>query len=433
MEIPTQRQPVRIILYILLLLAATEFIMRGPVRFLGWSAEWNDFSQNYTASKLWLQGQSPCDPKNFVALWRKQVGSRLDLNDVRTHLAPPLGELVVLAPIAAFPWKIAKILWLILLLVAFATTAWALAATAGFRPGDLRTQAFIVACLALAPFQTGIASGNQTILVVGLCALGIWAAQRRSDIAAGVLFGIACSLKPQLGAFLVLFYLVRGRWRLFSTAVATTFGLILVAVIYLWLRGTAWTQDFLNNARGFVSANNNIDDFSSVNPGRFNLINLQVPAFSITGNASSANLLAFAISFCLVCAWLFWAIKGRQRVPELLSLGAIAIVGLMPVYHRFYDASLLAVPLCWCFVTCAEKSNAIARAALLLMIPFLAPGSAFLQKLAATGRIPEALKDSWWWNQLVMPHEVWALLTLCLILLYWMKVEASTVTSQERV
>lgn len=433
MEIPAQRQPLRIILYFLLLLAATEFIMRGPVRFLGWTAEWNDFSQNYTASKLWLQGQSPCDPKNFVALWKEQVGSRLDVTDPRTHLAPPLGELVLLAPISAFPWKIAKILWLVLLLVSFAATVWALLEVAGFRRGDLRTQAFVIACLALAPFQTGIASGNLTISVVGLCALAIWAEHRGGDIAAGILFGIACSLKPQLGAFLVLFYLLRGRWRLFSTAVATTLGLILVAVIYLWLRGTAWTQDFLNNAKGFVSANNNIDDFSSVNPGRFNLINLQVPAFSITGHASSANLLAFAISFCLISAWLFWAIKGRQRVPELLSLGAIAIIGLMPVYHRFYDASLLAVPLCWCVVACAEKFKVIARAALLLMIPFLAPGSAFLQKLVATGRIPESVKDSWWWNQLVMPHETWALLALCLLLLYWMKMEASAAPSQASV
>jgi len=124
---PRAAASLRVILWILLLLAAGEFVLRGPVRYLGWVAEWNDLSQNYTASKLWLQGQNPSDPANFVALWKQQVGSRLDLTDIRTHLAPPLGGLVVMAPIAAFPWKVAKVLWLIVLLVSFAATVWALA------------------------------------------------------------------------------------------------------------------------------------------------------------------------------------------------------------------------------------------------------------------------------------------------------------------
>ena len=406
----------RIILWILLLAAATEFVARGPVRFLSWLAEWNDLSQNYTASKLWLKGQSPSDPANFVALWKQQVHSRLDLSDVRTHLAPPLGGLVVLAPIAAFPWKIAKVLWLVILLIAFAATVWALAQVAGFGRDDLSTIAFVAASLALAPFQTGISSGNPTILVIGLCAVAIWAAHTRRDVAAGVLFGIACSLKPQLGAFLVLYYLVRRRWRLFTTAVATTIGLTLVAILYLWLRGVSWLQGYLNNARGFVSANK-IDDFSTANPGRFSLINLQVPMFSMTGHSSSANLLALAISAGLICAWLYWMLK-RKRESELLSLGAISVISLLPVYHRFYDAALLVVPLCWCLTQTVGRAKAIARIALLLMIPFLVPGPSFLQLLAARGKVSDAVAHSWWWEQVVMPHQTWALLLLCIVLLY---------------
>src|SRR5580658_271661 len=182
MEAATQRQHdkpsstrhLKVILWTLLLLAATEFVVRGPVRFLHEPTNWNDLSQNYTASKLWLQGKSPSDPRNFSVLWKQQAGSRLDLTDIRTHLAPPLGGLVVMAPIAAFPWKIAKMIWLIVLLSAFAVTVWALALAGGFREDNIRTLAFITACLALAPFQTGIASGNASILVIGLCAAAIW-------------------------------------------------------------------------------------------------------------------------------------------------------------------------------------------------------------------------------------------------------------------
>ncbi len=422
-KLPTNRN-LKVILWILFFLAAAEFVVRGPVRFLREPTNWNDLSQNYTASKLWLQGKSPSDPRNFSSLWKQQAGSRLDLTDIRTHLAPPLGGLVVMAPIAAFPWKIAKLVWLVVLLSAFAGTVWALLLAGGFREDNLRTLAFIAACLALAPFQTGIASGNASILVIGLCAVAICAASSGRDVAAGVLFGVACSLKPHLGAFLVLYYLVQRRWKLFATAVATTTGLVLVAVCYLWLRGASWIQDYLHNAKGFVTANN-IDDFSAANPIRFTLINLQVPFFSITGHSSSANLLAFAVGGLLLCAWLYWVARGParryERGPELLSLGAIAVISLLPVYHRFYDAGLLVIPLCWCMTQNSGRSKQIAAVALLLMIPFLVPGAAVLQQFALHGRAPDAATHSWWWNCVVMPHESWALLLLGLVLLYAIK------------
>src|SRR5947209_2464895 len=82
---------VSVTLWILILLAGAEFIVRGPLRFLQTPGEWNDLSQNYTASKLWLRGQSPADVSGFVVLWKQESGSALDLTDIRTHVAPPLG------------------------------------------------------------------------------------------------------------------------------------------------------------------------------------------------------------------------------------------------------------------------------------------------------------------------------------------------------
>src|ERR1700754_3882712 len=112
MEFTANRQPsrsLRIILWILIFLAAAEFVVRGPLRYLRESSNWNDLSQNYAVSRLWLEGKSPSDPANFVAVWKEEGHSRLDVTDVRTHMAPPLGGLVVLAPVAALPWRIARI------------------------------------------------------------------------------------------------------------------------------------------------------------------------------------------------------------------------------------------------------------------------------------------------------------------------------------
>ena len=410
-------QALKIFLWVLVFLAAAEFTVRGPWRYLHERGTWNDFSQNYTASKLWLQGKSPADPRNFQALWWREGLSRLDVTDIRTHLAPPPGGLVILAPVAALPWRLAKTLWIVILLISFVATVWSLAATSGFQLTDTRTLVFVAACLALAPFHTGLASGNPTILVIGLCAVAIWAVSARHEIASGILFGVACTMKPHLAAFLVLYYLARRRWRLFTFAVSCTVALNLIALLFLYVHGTPWLQDYLNNARGFVTANN-IDSFASDNPARFALINLQVPFFSITGNSGSSNLWAFALGGILICGWLYWVLKqGARRLP-LLALGTISAIALLPVYHRFYDAALLVVPLGWTIANMDGEAKRTARIVLLLMTPFLLPGAAFLQQLAAQGRISSALTNSWPWNCIIMPHETWALLALSTVLLY---------------
>ena len=396
--------------------------MRGPARYLQ-PTNWNDLAQNYAATRLWLRGQNFAKPENFVALWRDEVGSTLGANTVRAHLAPPLGTLVLMAPIGALPWPVAKIVWLAVLVTAFGLTVWSLAKAAGFRLHELRTLAFIAGCFALAPFHTGIASANQTILVVGFCALGIWAASGRRDVAAGMLFGVACSLKPQIGSFLVLYYLLQRRWRLFATALSFTAALALVAALWLQICGVSWTDDYFHNVK-VLAAENRIDDFTSANPIRFMLINLQVPLYSFTGSARSANILALLGGALLVCMWMYVITRRRAQGSELLALGTIAVIGLMPVYHRLYDASLLAIPLCWCVSmsrTIGKLKN-VACIALLLMVPFLAPGTALLQQLARRGLVPVSWTHSWSWDCVVMPHETWSLLLLCLVLLYGIKV-----------
>jgi hypothetical protein len=424
------KRKIKIFLSALIILAAAEFVVRGPIRFLRNPSDWNDLSQNYTASKLWLKGQSPSNPENFVTLWKHETRTVLRPSDIRTHLAPPLGGLVVLAPLAALPWKAAEFLWLAILLGAFAASVWALVLAGGFRWAETRALAFVAACLALAPFQTGIANGNTSIVVIGLCVLAVRAAQLHSDVAAGILFGIACSMKPQLGAFFVLYYLVRRRWRVFVPAAAATATLNLIAVLYLRIRGTSWVGDYIHNAKAFATASP-IDDFSTLNSSRFTLLNLQVPFFSITGHSSSANLLAIGVSGLLLLAWLYWVIRTPGNKPELLCLGTVAVLSLLPVYHRFYDAAVLIVPLCWCIANTATQQRAITKIVLLLMTPFLAPGAAYLQQLSVRGEIPDVIKQSWWWNCIVLPHETWSLLLLCLILLYAMHTVASLRSLQE--
>ena len=130
----------------------------------------------------------------------------------------------------------------------------------------------------------------------------------------------------------------------------------------------------------------------------------------------------------MVCAWIYWVIRKGERAPEFLCLGAISAVALLPVYHRFYDAALLAVPLCWCIANAGGDSKIFAKLGLAIMTPFLFPGSAFLQQMAVQGRVPVSLNNSWLWNCVVVPHETWALLLMSALLIYAVKASSSNAT-----
>ncbi len=412
----------RVVLWILLLAAGAEFIVRAPLRYLH-PTNWSDLTQYYASSRIWLRGQNFADPENFAALWHNEVGETLSAGTARMHIAPPPGALVLFAPIAALSWPAAKLVWLAVLLAAFAVTVWSLLETVGFAPREPRTIAFIAGCLALAPFHTGIASANQTIMVVGFCAAGIWAASTERDLIAGLLFGAACSLKPHIGAFLVLYYLLQRRWRLVLTAIVFTVALAGVAVTRMQFAGVSWLPDYVNNIK-FGAARNTIDDFTSANPIRFMLINSQVIFYSFTRSARSANLLAFSLGTLLILGWTVLVLRNRRRDSDLLALATVAVIGLLPVYHRLYDASILAIPLCWCLSRWNNirwnNIKTVEKVALFLMAPFLVPGTAMLQQAARQGTIPHAWTQAWWWDRLLMPHQTWLLLLLSVVLLYAM-------------
>ena len=411
-----ERKWTRILLWMLLILAGCEFAVRGPLRFHT-SENWNDLAQNYAATRLWLRGQDFARPENFANLWKEEAHATLNAGTLRTHLSPPPGTLVLLAPIAVLPWRAAKLMWPVVLVAAAVTIIWSLARVIGFTRNEASAYGFVAFCLALAPFHTGIASGNESIIVVALCTLGILAAFRGRDVMAGLLFGAACSLKPHIAAFLLLYYLVRQRWRILTSAVAFTVVLVLVVILRMQIAGVEWFHDYFHNIQ-VLSASNKIDDFTSANPIRFLLINLQVLFYSYTSSAASANILALTTGALLVTIWIYFTLRANAKETELLALSAIAVIGLLPVYHRLYDASILAIPICWCMSEIAGEMRRVARVALLMMVPFLFPGAAVLQQLVRNGRVPGPWVSSWWWEGLIMPHQTWFLVFLVLVLLY---------------
>jgi len=198
------------------------------------------------------------------------------------------------------------------------------------------------------------------------------------------------------------------------------------------IAGIHWTQDFIANIR-FGSVKNFVDDFTTANPIRFMLINLQVPFYSFTHDRQAANMMALSLGAALVAVWIVFVLRAQARNSPLLSLATIAVIGLLPLYHRLYDAAVLAIPLCWCLTQTSNRMQKVAISSLLLMAPFLLPGTALLQEAVRQGRIPETWTHTWWWDRVVMPHQTWLLLLLSVTLLYGMILQARSTMSGDNI
>ena len=410
----------------LLVLTAAEFLIRGPVRFV-FADNFNDFLSPYIQTRAWIKGLDPYSPQNLAELWpaaerfdflSKDLadGSLVKRRGIPTAYPPT--SFVLLTTVAWLPWRVACPVWLSISLLAFATMVLSLASLTDFAWSERRTYLFLGLALALAPFHTGLAAGSIVIVVVGACSAAVWAANRQHDVMAGVLIGVAVGLKPQIGLPFLLYYLLRRRWPILIPATVTVILLASVAIGYMEVNHALWVDNYQSDNR-VLFAPGSLGDFTESNPIRFGLINLQVLTYAITSDRSRANVLAVAVTGVLA---LFWLIVFRRSCGrnELLTLGALTVLTLLPVYHRFYDASLLIFPLTWGLEAWSSQLKMFARGTVLLILIFLVPGGTILQQLEHMN-FGVSWQHSWWWTQFVMTHEIWALLFLSTTLLLAMR------------
>jgi hypothetical protein len=414
----------------LILASGAEFVVRGPLRAVQSSTQFNDFLSPYIQADAWTRGLDPYSPQTLLRLWPAQAahlqfvprevadGSIIAKRGIPT--AYPITSLVLIAPLSWLPWNLAYGLWFAINLALFGIMLSALVELSGFSYRDVRGGLLIALVLALAPFHTGFVTGNVALVAVELGMIAVWTARQRHDIATAVLLAVSAGLKPQIGLCFLLYYLVRRQWRVFAGAAVLLTLFAAVGLLRLEFGHTPWVGNYLNDNHVLLESGI-LANFTPINPMRFGLLNLQVILYSMVGSVGVANRLAELIGVVFLAVWLavVWRGRSRQDELELLDLSAIAVMSLLPVYHRFYDAVLLVLPLCW-MVASYRKARLPAILALLLMAPFLIPGGTLLQTMQINGRIPSTLSERWWWDTIVMPHEIWALFFLSLVLLYEM-------------
>jgi len=414
-----------VVIFVLMALAVVEFGVRGPWRALRSVGEFNDFISPYVQTGVWLAGQDPYDLTVLARAWPYQREA-LDRSLIARGVPSPypITGFPLLGLLASVSWESAKVLWLIaecLFFALFLASLSSIATTTGAVPYKKH---FIFGALVLAPFQTGFAVANMTVVAIAIATAAVACELRQRNVLAGILLACGIAMKPTIVVGMLIYFIVRRRWQAFLTTVAACAALLLVAEIRMMWAGTHWLPSFLLNQRQLFAAGT-VYDFTSANPLRFDLVNFQLVLSQLPVSLQVAQYLASGIAIAVLLLWLYVRSNVANQ-SAMLDLAIVSSVTLLPIYHRFYDAALLIFPLAWAITQLSGPVARHARVCLFVVGPFLVPGAAILRVLANSSAAVASMFRTWWWNLFVSPHQAWLILAILLILISAQRALASS-------
>jgi len=398
---------IRVVLVVVILLMVADFVFRGVVP--AFTGGRNDFSDPYVGAWLWRHGKNPYDVALVNATARQLTHSWLAV----VPIYPPTAYVLVL-PFSLLPWGWADAAWVLLSVIAVGITAWALVKIGELPTGSDRNWFIVAFVFAFASFHTATHVANAAPLAIACCFLAIYLAQRDHDAAAGIMIAVAAGLKPQLGLWIFVFYLLRRRWRLVEACLLGGVALIVTAVARIPLSLTALVANYREDLNYWFGPGGQ-NDFTTANPSRLPLVNLQVVLYPLVHRASSANLLAHAIFILGMVVWAYVVFRGG--VPsEALAISSLLALSFLSVYHRVNDAGILTLAICWALGSVDPRLRWTRRAVVFLLLVLLVPGQGALTRLQP--HLDQRVTQSWWWNLVIAPYFVWVLLALSAVLLY---------------
>jgi Glycosyltransferase family 87 len=247
------------------------------------------------------------------------------------------------------------------------------------------------------------------------CDLGLALHGKGRTILPPLLRAFAAALKPTVALPFLLFFAVRKQWTTLAFTGVAGLAMFLMAQARMSASGTHWFASFVSVNHGMFSPGG-LNDFSSTNPIRFDLVNIQVVMSQLVASPQLTQYLSIGVALVALLAW--WRL--RQSAPEqslLLDLAMASVISLLPVYHRFCDVALIVFPVAWAITEWRGALSRYAWVSEAAAIPFLVPGAPLLSRIAHSSAAVEELSKSWWWNLFIAPHQVWLVVAMLMTLL----------------
>jgi Glycosyltransferase family 87 len=261
-------------------------------------------------------------------------------------LYPP-STILALAPIALFRYPVAWFIWYLLNGTLFVT---AVVVVLSLCPQKYKWPATALGAIVLAGSSILLKEAQPAAFAISLVVIGVYLFLRgRALRFAAVLLMLSLAVKPQIGGFIVLYLFLRGvhrRYAMLAMAGALAFLLCGSAILRMQPRSANWVSELRSNLSRAV-APGATDDPRPANELAVAAINLQTITSAFFKSEKAYNDAAYAIFAVFFAAWV---VAVRRMNPNLenhlVSLGALSVLTLMPVYHRGYDSRLLilAIP-----------------------------------------------------------------------------------------
>ena len=334
---------------IFFLLCLAFFVERGPYRAIRYSTA-GDFSTVYAAARSWMHGANPYD-RATLKIELARVGAPEDLQQdqdinpsVYLPAALPLAFLV-----SWLPWSPANTLWCLLSVILFAFSVSTMLSSSGLSGEHGLLIAGMV--LLFSPTYVGIYDGNPGVIVISLVVLCICAAvKQRSNLATGVLLGIALCFKPQIAICGLCLLALWKRWLpiLVGFSVLCMMTIAGLVVVSHFGHSFQWWQSERQN----VAISFQIGGQSDPSPGShvaWQLLNTQTILSYFVTNRRACDVATWMIAAILTGAFLY---RRNESATSSMSrdIAFFSVITLVITYHRYYDAQilLLSVPLLVC-------------------------------------------------------------------------------------
>jgi hypothetical protein len=249
------------------------------------------------------------------------------------------------------------------------------------------------------------------LIVVPLALWAILLAEREQDWRAGLSLGIAACLKPQIGFWVLLYYLLRGRKRVFFgalTACASVAAILLLRPAPLF----NGISDYRANLHYWFAPGRPFGFTEGAFPFHVNMI--QVILYRLSLSVVAANLIAHILFVSGFALWILILWRARFRISVPLAISSLLALSFLSLYHSVSDATILTLALCWA----VEERQPWTQTKIVTCVLFLLlmlPGHSALMRLSP--HIGSSITTAWWWNLFVARYFVWLLLALNVVLL----------------
>jgi Glycosyltransferase family 87 len=325
---------------LVLCVSALAFFAAGSARAFHAS---NDFVPVYTGARCLLHGCDPYRTSKLEEQFFQSGGRAADLPswDVDVPVYPP-STFLVLSPLALFPFPAARLIWFLLNGSLFVT---ATALILSLCPSSNRWLATTLGSLVLLSSGILLVLGQPAMFAISLVAIGTYLFARDRALSLGaLLYALSLAVKPQIGGLIVLYLFVRRVHRHYAMiAMAGALAILLSAALILRLHPSSaqWPSTLRSNLTATLDTGGSADPRPG-NQQAIGDINLQALSSIFFADGPRFNAVAYAVFLLLLACWVI-AVWQTNAGPALhfVALGALAILTLTPIYHRFYDTRLL--------------------------------------------------------------------------------------------